>query len=252
MKMFRDLYDGAIASIDGIRVFYAQRSLWKYAILPMMLMLILYVGVFWLMIACVMPWVEYKLTSFYTLPEFLSWLQIVIKFLIGTTFVIGVIIVFLMTLTTVYEIFGGLFFDSLIEKFEQKNFTQPPAVVSWGKTLWGNLDSIVYGINTVIIFVIVFFLSLFLPFFGQVILLIVMGYRCGVSYLFMSSIIHGERRKKIMKDFHSKRMVLLGFGLVTYGLFLIPFGAIIFLPGIIIGANILYNKTCNNLTKKNV
>lgn len=242
--MFADLTRGVHYLIEGIRLFYTDRSLWKYALIPMAMTLLVYLffmRILWWYGSLLLGWLREMVL---VLP---SWAAFAGDFFTGTVMLIFILVAALVIMGTagsLYEIFGGLFFDSMVERFERKHFgyhAVPPAKKDLF-CFWR--DSLCWGTGTLLLIPLMLLTALLIPFFGKVLLVIVLGYRVGISSLFCAAFCHRQDVRKLRRDIGSRQkfMVILGFGVMLYLLTLIPFLSIIVLPGAVLGGSLLYNK----------
>ena len=241
MRNLREFVRGAGSAFDGICVFYQTPQLWKYAAFPLILILLTYCGMFvagWYLVGVVSDFFTEKCAS---LPGFLQWLATVASSVVA----IGVILLFsaiaLFSIGTLYELFGGLFFDALIQKFSSDSYSGKACNSDWKFNCKAVFDNIVYSINTLLMILALLVLNLFLPFIGEIIGMIVISYRLGVSYLAMCGF-HYQRSMWQTRDLAYKNFMLtLGYGASIYIIFIFPLAVVFTLPGLIVGGVKLYN-----------
>ena len=101
---------------------------------------------------------------------------------------------------------------------------------------WGALQ-----FKTALLFLILLLLSFFLPFAGQLLLVLFVGIRMAYSLLFAPGFLRGQGIEETKEILSRRKMELLGFGVAVYLLQLIPLMLPLTLPGMILGAVMLYN-----------
>lgn len=240
--MFRDFFQGAAFVFRGIRAFYCDGKAWKYTVLPMLLLLLLY----WLVYRWITNTAERLGNSVSDalsgLPSWLLWLQDCTVFLISVSGVVAAMLLLALTVSTMYEIAGGFFFDPLVSYREKQRSGLEPCKLTTAQNIRNILDSIFWGIRTALLFLLFFLLSFFLPLIGQILLVIVMGHRIGQSYLIVPGFNRGMTVAGVQKISRVRYAMTAGFGVTVYLLFLIPFAPLLLLPGIVMGgADLFYD-----------
>ena len=194
-----------------------------------------YVFLFWLILRFFRRGAEAVNRSLAGLPDQLQWLT---SFVSGLSSVLGVLFALFLMGTTVcalYEMFGGIFFDPLIEYYEEKNYGVSPGRRSAGRSLKYCLDALFFGVKTSVLFVFLFTLSLFFPVAGQIVLAGSMGYCAGIAYTLTPANTLGLSLADLRRRVRGRRSIVLGFGLTAYLLLLVPFATLLLLPGLVLG-----------------
>lgn len=239
--MLKDYIKGMSYIIRGTHDFFHDKESWRYAFFPLILLFVVYFFLFWGIIG-LSHWFADKISQAMAgLPGWLSWLGNVICGLSYLTGTIAALLILGMTVCTLYEIFGGLFFDSLVEHHESRKYGPRQEKPSWSANLKYCIESILLGIQTAIVFCGLFVISLIFPVFGQIVLVICMGHYLGLSYIFCSANRNGVTVGVLKKIAGKKTFVILGFGITCYLLLMVPFAALIFLPGLVLGGSELFN-----------
>lgn len=239
--MLTEFLNGATYITKGCRSFYEDRKAWKYAIVPIVIMAVLYALFFGIVLYFTGIWADHISEWLSNLPTWLCWITSAIC---GLSYVLSIAIVVLILGTTIcsfYEMFGGFFFDSLVEYYEQKKYGIIPCNHSLMDNIKVCFDSILFGIRTSALFLLLLLLSLFFPIIGQILLIIIMGYYMGITYLITSAINSKVSIPKIERIAKKRVATILGFGVTAYVLLLIPFATIIILPGLVLGGADLFN-----------
>ena len=238
----RDFLRGAAYIAKGCREFYGDKKAWKYAAIPLSIIFLFYIFVFWAIIHFSGKGADFINAWLSGLPAWLSWFYSLVS---GLSYFLGIIIAVILLATTVcifYEMFGGLFFDSLVEYYEQKKF----AVIHHNISLTGNirycLESLFFGIHISFFSFFSFIIGFFFPIVGQLLFIAVMGYYTGISYMICSANNSGFSLARLRTVAKKKTEIILGFGITAYILFLIPFATLIIFPGIVLGGTNLFNE----------
>lgn len=239
--MITDYLKGMSYIGQGLRVFFHDKASWRYAFLPLSLLFFVYFFLFWGIIGLSHYFADKISQAMTSLPGWLSWLGNVIS---GLSYLAGTIAALLIlgtTVCTVYEIFGGWFFDSLVDHYETRKYGPRQTKTTWTANLKYCVESILLGIQTAVVFCCLFFVSLFFPIFGQIVLVICMGHFLGLSYIFCPANRNGVTLAGLKKIAGKKTFVILGFGITCYLLLMVPFAALIILPGLVLGGAELFN-----------
>ena len=244
--MIRDFSLGVTYILKGGRAFYSDKKLWKFAVIPLGLLLIFYVlaicGVYSLS-----SFAAGKLTALTgQLPDWLAWVGSVLNSGVVIFSVLFFVFFLSTSIGTFYEFFGGLFFDSLTQYHEKKRFGITPRKLTFAENSKYALNSLFWGIRVAIIFCLFFSASLFFPVAGQLILIAAMGYCFGISYMICSAHNNFVSVKQLRMLCSQRRALVMGFGTAAYLLLSIPAAAIFFLPALVIGGSELFNEQLKN------
>ena len=238
----KDFLRGFTYVLMGCREFYGDKRAWKYAAIPLSVIFIFYLLAFWGIFHVSGECADTINTWLSGLPSWLLWLHSLIN---GLSYFFGVIISLVLLGTTVcifYEIFGGLFFDSLVEYYERKNFAIVPRGFSIKSNVKYCFDSLFFGLHISIFSLLVFIIGFLFPVVGQFLFITIMGYYTGISYMICSSCNSGLSIAKLRTVAKKKTEVILGFGITAYVLLLIPFATIVVFPGLVLGGANLFNR----------
>ena len=175
-------------------------------------------------------------------PPWLMWLGDGITWALYVSGGLLMLLIAAFTLGTLYELFGGIFFDLLVEHFEKKEYHHSPRPFRFGFALLAFYDTLLWAIRSLGCFLLCLLLCLLLPFGGQLILILAMGYHYGFSALLSANFYQGERRRELQQKAKGKHVLILGFGVLAYVLLMIPLASIFLLPGMILGGTMLYHE----------
>ncbi|MBO5900242.1 MAG: EI24 domain-containing protein, partial [Lentisphaeria bacterium] len=150
-------------------------------------------------------------------------------------------------LGVLYECFGGLFFDALIEKFSGKYYCILPEKRDLRFDLDFMISSAGYGIKTLLLSLPLMLLSLVFPVVGQIIFVVVMGWRFGICYPVAAGYCRRKSFSESITLLKPYKYVVAGFGISAYILLmLLPLAVVLLLPGIVLGGVILFHEKCSN------
>ena len=245
--MLKDFVYGVKIFLRGVFSFYGDKSLWRYAALPLFCTFIACAVLFYgayiagsSMAVVVRDWSA-------GLPDYLSFLSAILG---GAVFIISLllsVVIAISALGVIYECFGGVFFDALIEKFAEKYYGKTTVIRDMKFNISFMFASLWYGVKTLLISLPLLLLAVIFPIIGKIVLITVMGYRFGICYPVAAGFCQGRSFKESMAMLASKKAVVSGFGVTAYILLmLIPFAVIFLLPGIVLGGVILFQEKCTD------
>ncbi len=237
----KDFLRGVGYISKGCREFYNDKKAWRYAAIPLSIIFLFYVAAFWIIIHFSGKCADGINGWLAGLPTWLSWFHSLIN---GLSYFLGIITAVLLLGTTIcifYEMFGALFFDSLVEYYEKKRFAIVPHNLSITRNVKYGIESLFFGIHISVFSFLSFIIGIFFPVVGQLVFIVVMGYYTGISYMVCSANNGGFSLAKLRATAKNKTAVILGFGIAAYLLLLIPFATIIIFPGLVLGGANLFN-----------
>jgi CysZ protein len=159
------------------------------------------------------------------------------------------VFVSLLAFTTVTLVIGEPFYEALAVRVEDSVGGAPPEP---DESFWIGLarslrDSLILGVAAVA-FGVLFFALGFVPLIGQtvvpVVALVVSGYFLTGELTGLAMERRGLRRGERFALLRSRWAPTLGFGTATAALFLIPLGAVLFMPGAVAGATLMARDLC--------
>ena len=234
----REFIHGASLAIEGILIFYKDRSLWKFTVFPWLLLFAVYTGVIWLIFKLSGRLSLYLTSRMANFPEFL---QTLLQGTLTVTAILLAAIIVFTTLSTLFEIFGGLFFDNLIAAFEEKYYKTQLPEVSLVHQIGYAFQGAWFCTKSALLFLLCLAAGFFIPVAGQILLVLVMGMRTAYSLLLAPGFLRDRSVRETRLLFRGRRMEVAGFGTAVYLLQLLPLMLPFTLPGMILGAVILYN-----------
>ncbi len=210
----KDIFNGISYVFKGIRAYYSDTSLWKYGFLPFLGLVIFYFIIFFL--------------CFYFLKGLVFWL----------VFLSLVLIFVPLTLSLLYELAGGVFFDLLIAKYAEKNSLLPPPATK-GRYLHFVADTVRFNIKSILLMCILIPASLVLPLAGQILVFLYLGNRNGKVWLLPALYFYGKTYETSKAKLKERGLLITSFGTTLTFLLSIPFAALFLLPSLALGGLML-------------
>ena len=236
---------GAWYVLRGIKEFFVHPSLWLYAIIPFVCVKVVF----------------FLISKFMLVVVFIPLVERFREYLLGVTggneliaslgekaFFIILAVVLLVFCASVasalFEIFGSPFFAWMVKRYERMTYKDIPMD---GPTVRQDVKNafccIAYSLGTVFYSLLVFAVGLLIPIVGQLLAIAFIGYRYGVSYSCEAGFNRGFTLKEFSTYFKSiHRMMMFGFGSTCFLILLVPFVAILLIPGLVIGGTIFVNE----------
>jgi CysZ protein len=150
----------------------------------------------------------------------------------------------ILTFTAVTLLVGDPFYESISEKVEDSQGGAPPdpgvpLLTQIGRAI---KDAVLLGLIAVG-FALVFFVCGFLPVLGQTVVPVVAAFVSGYFLAGELTSVAMDRRGVLRKQrfalMRTRRPLILGFGVATVVIFLIPLGAVLAMPGAVAGGTLL-------------
>lgn len=246
MKWLDDLLRGGGRAGQGIGAFYRDWALWRFALAPLGLLILLYGGMCWAALAGGAALAEYLQNFCAHLPGFLQWLSGVIRWTVLVTAFAGILLLIAFTVSTLYELLGGLFFDGLIAEFERRKFHTVLPEKNAAFTLRFLLDSCLYSLGTLFWMIATALAGLFFPVVGQLAAIVLVGYRFGVVYVAAAGFNYHWSLAQTRCWCAGHMALTVGFGVIIYLILLIPPAVVFCLPGFVLGGVLLLRGAAEN------
>lgn len=210
----KDILNGVSYVFKGIRAYYADSTLWKYGFLPLLCLVCFYFVILFL--------------CFYFLKGLVFWL----------VFLSLVLIFVPLTLSLLYELAGGVFFDLLIEKYAEKNSLLPPPQIK-GRFLHFVADTVRFNIKSILLMIVLLPASLVFPLAGQILVFLYLGNRNGKVWLLPALYFYGKTYDSSKAKLKERGLLITSFGTTLTFLLSIPFAALFLLPSLALGGLML-------------
>ena len=232
MKRNLDLNElayGAECALRGTKIFFTRPRLWPYALPPLICVLILYAVILCAVIFWIAPWLRGWAEGL-SFPGWLAWLQSALDWCLALFFWVVVPLLLFFLTGTLYEMFGNMLFDILVDRFEQEAYPEHPAA----DRTCGRIVFLTAGfVFLTIVSYLIYFLIFWIPVAGFLFRCAI----CGRSYFHDSSIRQGLSVPVLRKQVSRNMLSVLGFGIAARFIEAIPF----LIPGLVIGGSILYH-----------
>ncbi len=232
------MHSGFLYAWEGIRTFYRNRMLWKYAVIPGLVMLAVYCLFYWSVAVCIYPY----LMSFTDFADGCwEWIRSVIRFFWQLMIWSLLILIPLFLTETLFECIGAPFFSFMVKKYETEILRIPVANLTVSENIRNTFSGIGYAVFTGLVFLFFFILSIFLPVGGFVLAAIFTGYHYTV--LMMSESAFNKRCGigDISGMFKGRKRLICEFGISSFFMLQIPIFSVFLFPGLLIGASKMFN-----------
>jgi CysZ protein len=149
-----------------------------------------------------------------------------------------------LTFTAVTLLLGDPFYEKLSEEVEKAEGYCPPGPdLPWWRELWRSLCDSLYVLGRALLFTVPLFLLGFVPVLGQTVVpvlgLCVSGYFLAAELTSVAMQRRGIPVRDRLRLLHARRSLALGFGVPLVLSFLVPFVAVLLMPGAVAGAALL-------------
>ncbi|MBR2358643.1 MAG: EI24 domain-containing protein [Lentisphaeria bacterium] len=231
---------GFAFSLRGVRLFYTTPGLWKYTVFPLIMVIATYVLLGYLGSCAVGAFAGFIDEKCAQLPDFLQWLATAARAVSILLMIMILSVIAVVSIGTLYELFGGIFFDALIHRFAGNLCNRKLPELNWKFALKAVFDTAIYSVNTMLIILFFLLVNLLLPIAGQIVMILIVSYRFGVVYLAMSGFHFGKNLLQTKAAAYANKMLVLGFGVSIYLMFLFPLAVLFLLPGIMLAGMLIY------------
>ena len=231
---------GAACVGTGIRAFYGDFRAWKYVLLPWALMIGVYLLFFRLVYVFTGRLTDWLHEALAGLPSYLAWLNGLCQGSVWLLAGVGSLLLLALTVSVVYAMLGGIFFDALAGYRLRTGFGLETMTFAWGRTVRFMWSSFLFGLETAVVGGAVFLLSFFLPVAGPILLAAVFGAYLALSLMIGTANCMGVPLPELRRRARRNRAAVLGFGVTAYLLLLIPFAMLFLLPGLTMGGADLF------------
>ena len=188
-----------------------------------------------------LTWLAPMVIGWLDFPSLPDWIEAIIRFLVYFAAVTIPPLIFLICSSSLYEMFGSLIFDYLIEAFQKNTLNHPVSPHSWREQIRFALASFAFALMTLLFAVLLLIVSFLLPIAGQILTALILGYFLGLSYMQGSAFAHGYQIQQLTQMTRGHRTLILGFGISAYLLLAIPLLSILFMPGLVIGGSMMFH-----------
>lgn len=227
-------------AVAGIGDFYRNPFLWKYVVVPWLVLSVLYISTFTAICRYLTPYISEKITQVLSGSIWASFS--------GTLGTILIVLVWIMTIlflalssNCIFEITGALFFPRMIREYERKILGLDLPPLKPGEIIRNMFDSFGLSLTIIFCFILLSLLILVLPLIGFIIFIVLMGYL--YSMMFMSEACFNRkcRLSDIKYIFIRKKGMMYGFGTFAFFLLQIPLLSLFLYPGFMLGGSRMFH-----------
>lgn len=245
MKLAQDLISGMRKPFEGVMLLFSDSKYFKYVWVSALLNMIFYVLILYLIFHFVLPRIN-GIFPAHVSSGFLSFVYGTIEYLMKILIFLTLLILFILLFNVIFFAISAPYLDELSAAIEKDFFGFiPPSsgIKGFTKACYISIrNGIRLNLISLLWLVIFFPLNFIIPIFGFLPGMIVSSYFLGLSFLIYCAEHRSLHKKEFSKQLNGHRMTVLGFGLTMYWILFIPFSAVIFIPGGIAGATLLYNE----------
>ncbi len=239
---FTELHAGAETLRRGVFVFYSSPRLWKYALIPMGLLLLGYAAALTLAICLAGPLANLLLPEPAGAGEWLRILYMIIRGIIHLGLIALVLLVGALLFSTLYEAIGSFFFDELVARYLENRRGGLPPPLSFRESLLAFRTAMLFALGSMIRSVLALIPALLIPVIGILPAVWLVGPRLGLSCLLPAAQLDRVSAAGLKRFAKKHRALLLGFGGLVCLLQLVPFAGVLLLPGFTLGGAMLYEE----------
>lgn len=232
----RSLLSGTGYLLRGIRTFVQTPSMWPLGLIPVLIALAVVSGLLALL-AVNLDEAAAALT-----PAAERWspsARDTTRFVVGTALLVGGVFLAVLGFATLTNLIGQPFFEALSDRIEQRLGGAPPPAPPWWRTLpratAESLMLLLIGLGAGLVLLV---LNL-VPLVGQVVAALVWGFLLAVELLAIPLQRRGLHLRDRLRVLWRNRLLVTGFGMAAFLLFLVPLMNIFAMPGAIIGGTLL-------------
>ncbi|MBO3749147.1 EI24 domain-containing protein [Streptosporangiaceae bacterium NEAU-GS5] len=229
--------------LDGVGYFFRgfgwvvrHPRWWFFGLIPGLIAMVLYI------VALVLLGMHASSIAEWMTPFADDWgIRDAFRVFVGVVLFVGGLALAVLTFTAVALAIGEPFYEKLSEKVEGDLGGLPEGVdlPFWRSFLRSIRDSLI-TLGYVLLFTIPLFILGFVPVIGQTVIpvigAIVSGFFLTVELTALAMERRGLRRKERFAILRANKGTTVGFGLIGFLIFLVPFAAVVAMPGAVAGA----------------
>ena len=237
----RQLIQGFRHLLHGQRWVARHGRWWGFGLLPGLVALVLYLAA----LAALVTWAG-DLASWATpfADHWSSGTRSLVRDLTALLLIGGGLMLAVVTFTAVTLLIGEPFYESLSERVEEIEGNGPPpqAISRWRQLLWGLRDAVASVLIVAGLGLVLFVLG-FVPLVGQTVVPVaavcVSGFFLAEQLTAFAFQRRGLTFRQRVRRLRGRLPLALGFGVPLALLFLVPFVAVLAMPGAVAGATLL-------------
>ncbi|OLT18502.1 hypothetical protein BJF79_17290 [Actinomadura sp. CNU-125] len=238
---FKDLFTGASYLLRGIGWVARHPLQWLFGLIPALIVLVVYgtaLGFLVYNIGDVASWVTWFADGWG------ETVRTATRVIAGIAVLGASVFLAILTFTAVTLLVGDPFYEAIAVRVEESQGGAPPEPDVPLMTQIGRAikDALLLGL-VALGFALLFFAGGFIPGVGQTVVPVVAACVSGYFLAGELSSVAMERREVLRKErfarMKANRPLVIGFGVATFALFLVPFGAVLAMPGAVAGATLM-------------
>jgi CysZ protein len=240
-RAISDFFEGVGYLFRGLGWIARRPGQWLFGLIPALIVLALYgtaLGLLAWNLADLVGW----LTPF--ADDWSDGMRRTARVVTGIAIFGAALFVALLTFTAVTLLIGDPFYERISKRVEDSQGGAPPEPdVPWATALARAIEDTVLLALVALAFAVVFFVGGFIPLIGQTVVPVVAAFVSG--YFLAGELISValERRGVVRRErfalMKANRPLVLGMGVATVVVFLIPLGAVLAMPGAVAGGTLL-------------
>ncbi|MFI0353861.1 EI24 domain-containing protein [Actinomadura sp. 9N407] len=240
-QAFSDFFDGVGYLFRGLGWIARHPVQWLFGLIPALIVLLAY-GAALGALAWNLDDVAGWLTPF--ADGWSEWMRKATRVVAGLALFGASLFVAILTFTALTLLVGDPFYESIAVKVEDSQGGAPPdpevpVLTQIGRAI---KDALLLAV-VALAFAVVFFVCSFVPVIGQTVVPVVAAFVSGYFLAGELTSVAMDRRGVLRKErfalMKRRRPLMLGFGVATVVMFLIPLGAVLAMPGAVAGGTLL-------------
>ena len=245
MKLAQDLISGMVKPFEGVKILFGNSKYFKYVWVSALLNTTLYFLIFYLLFHFVFPWINSFFPAHIS-SGFLSFIYSTIEYLMKILIFLTLMILFVHLFNIIFFAISAPYLDRLSTAIEKDFFgfiQTSSGIKDFTKACYISVkNGIRLNFLALLWTILLFPLNFIIPILGFLLGMLIGSYFLGLSFLIFCAEHRSLDKKELSSKLNGHRMTVLGFGLTMYWILFIPFSAVIFIPGGIAGATLLYNE----------
>jgi len=235
-----DFQQGMAWAFRGIGEFFRHPRLWRFIVVPLVLVSAIYFGLFYVFLFVWLPPLQAAVRDFF-MGSWFEFLYRLTEWLINAGFYLFLVLVTAFTAGNLYELLGGFCFSRMVRDYETNILHCEVEKLSAARDLSNMLACGFFSTVTLILYFALFIAGFFLPVAAPLAAIPFIGYRYAVVYTSEAVFNDGHKLSEVPILYQGRSGLLYGFGSMTFLLFLLPVLPIFFIPGLVIGGTLMYH-----------
>ncbi len=235
-----DFEQGIVWAFRGIGEFFRHPRLWRFVIVPLVLVLAIYCWLFYMTLAVWLPPLQSAVRDFFT-GSWFEFLYRCVDFLVTASFYLFLVLVTAFTSGNIFEMLGGLCFSRMVRDYETNILHCEIEKLSPVRDMSNLMACCVYSTATLGLYFALFIAGFFLPVAAPLATIPFIGYRYAVIYTSEAVFNSGHKLSEVPILYRGRSGLLYGFGSAAFLMFLVPVLPIFLIPGLVIGGTLMYH-----------